>query len=67
MERLAVFFSNQAVDDRVEAAAGESQAVSQREKVCLSRVEGEADIKDVELDQDTPQREEIVREPADAE
>lgn len=35
-ESQAVFFPHQAVDDRVEAAAGEGQAVGQREEVRLS-------------------------------
>ena len=67
VESRAVLFPHQAVDDRVEAAAGEGQAVGQREEVRLSDVVRAAVIDDVKLDQDAPECEDVVREPAGAE
>lgn len=67
VESQAVLFPHQAVDDRVEAAAGEGQAVGQREEVRLSEVERVAVIDDVQLDEDAPKCEDVVWEPAGAE
>lgn len=66
-ESRAVFFPHQAVDDGVEAAAGEGQAVGHGEEVRLSPEEGEGEVNDVEVDQGAPEREEVVGQPADAE
>lgn len=66
-ESRAVLFPHQAVDDGVEAAAGEGQAVGHGEEIRLSPEEGEGEVNHVEVDQGAPEREDVVGEPADAE
>lgn len=67
VESGAVLLPHQAVDDRVEAAACEGQAVGHGEEVGLSPEEGEGELDHVKLDQAAPEREDVVGEPADAE
>lgn len=66
-ESRSVFLPHQAVDDGVEAAAGEGQAVGHREEIGLSPDEGERELDDVEVDQAAPEREDVIGEPAGAE
>lgn len=66
-EGQAVFPPHQAVDDGVEAAAGEGQAVGHGEEVRLSPDEGLGQLQQVQLDERAPEREHVVREPAGAE
>lgn len=65
LQANSVLFADEAVEHRVEAAVGVSEAHSQGESVGLGVVEGLAEGHQVKLDQHPPQCERLVRQPAD--
>lgn len=67
LEGRSVFFSHQAIDDGVEAAAAICQAVGQWEEVRLSYVVRATHVYNVQMDHDAPKREDVVGEPTGAE